>query len=200
MLFNEPSVLSIVAATYYIVVAAACVLAGQKPTWLTGNAVWKIAVIFFLLLAAMRFAGAEDWLRDTLRHILGGVGSGGQDRLSDFRRVFQLPMTFAIALLIVTVAVWRTIVLRRGWASYHDRLRNFTWLAMVVMGGLVLLRIASLHVTDALLFGGFFGPVRLNWIIDLGASTTVLICSVLAARLAARSDRDRNISVSNYWR
>ena len=39
-----------------------------------------------------------------------------------------------------------------------------------------------LHAMDAILFRGLIGPIRLNWILDLGLSLTVCVSAILFGR------------------
>ncbi len=74
------------------------------------------------------------------------------------------------------------IALQR-WARNIRGRRNVARLAGVLASAamvcLMALRIASLHMTDALLYG----PAKLNWVIDIGVSLVVLIAAIYYVQL-----------------
>lgn len=86
------------------------------------------------------------------------------------RRTVQAPLVA----LAMTSAVLATFVLLFRWSRTVRGRRNVARavaiLAVLVMVLLIALRLASLHSLDALLYG----PLKLNWIIDIGISLTVL--------------------------
>ncbi len=168
---SVPSMLSLVASGLYGAVALACLAAvaaalcfRQMPghVW-----TWLLLALFFGVLIALRLASAEEWLRAALRDCLRESGHYGD------RRSLQALLVAAILVIAGTGAM---LVLHR-WARHLRGCRNLARLAGVLgaaaMVFLMALRLASLHLVDALLFG----PVKLNWLIDIGASLAVLVAA-----------------------
>lgn len=171
-----PSILSLTAAGLYLVVLAVCVAAflvarkfNQAPShWRA----WALIATGFLLLAAIRLTGFEDAVRAALREMLALVGT------YEARRSFQRPLA---AGLLATITAAAALGLLRQWRLTPGR-RN---LAVVVgLAGLAIMfmilgvRIVSLHQLDTLLYG----PAKLNWIIDLGASLVVMGAAAIYIR------------------
>jgi hypothetical protein len=134
---------------------------------------WAALALLFTLLAVMRVFAVEDLLREELRLVLRAEGS------YDNRRVFQGPV-FA-ALIIAAAAIGGF------WTYYASRTirgrRNIAAMAAIASGCallfLLVLRLVSLHSVDQLLYG----PLKLNWIIDLGSSAIVLASGYLYWRI-----------------
>ena len=180
MATTAPSILSLIAAGLYLVVLAACVagsLAARKfrqpaDHWRT----WAIVAIGFLALALVRIAGFEEAAREALREMLALEGT------YESRRSFQRPLAAGL-LAIISAAV--ALGLLRQWYLARGR-RNvavvvgLAGLAVMVM--MVGLRIISLHQLDTLLYG----PLKLNWIIDLSTSVTVLGAAVMYIRYVSQ--------------
>lgn len=171
------SILSLMASGTYLLVVLACLFASatayqarQLPAhWQT----WLILAIVFVVLAAMRFYAVEELLRDNLRAYFRAQGAYGD------RRSIQAPL---VAMLLAIVALAGFAVLYRWSLILHGRRNGARMVAVVAAIGmlfLMALRLASLHAIDALLYG----PLKLNWLIDLGASVTVLAAAVYYVRL-----------------
>ena len=167
---NGPSALSLVAASLYGVVILCCGMA----FWEARNAkqiklhrkVWVAIAILFGLLIVSRLFLIEDILRADLREFLRSEG------MFAGRRAMQGPViAVAIALgtaiaLIGTYFAMRRVSGRRNIAVAVAAAGSGIMLAIIAM------RIISLHAMDFLLYG----PPKLNWVGDLGAS-----CMVMAA-------------------
>jgi hypothetical protein len=169
---SEPSLLSLVAAAFYVIVMGACLLAlttalrQKQVRWHVAS--WMLLAGLFAGLAIMRAFAIEEVVRDELRFLLHAEGK------YEDRRALQ---GMAFAAMFVSAAaiggfrffqVTRTIQGRRNVAS-----------TIADAGGaglllLLMLRIVSLHSVDQFLYG----PLKLNWLIDLGASALVLGCSI----------------------
>ena len=133
--------------------------------------------LLFAALAVMRLYGVEEALRDNMRFALY------LDGLYDERRSYQRPVAAAVVgliglgLLFWIYTVFRALRGRRNVAVMVACVSGFT------MIGLVILRLISLSPVDALLYG----PVKLNWFVDLGSSLLVLASAGYYARLVSRS-------------
>lgn len=173
---QDISTLSLVAAGLYAVVAVACAFAAayarskQQARW---NTVWWAAIAaLFAGLVAMRLFDVEDQLRSALRAAMQARGEYGG------RRELQSVIAAGLLLLagLVMAGVFRTTRGIRG-------RRNFAVLASIAASGtmvaLVGLRIVSFHWVDIVLNG----PLKLNWIGDIGSSFVVLGAALFYMRL-----------------
>lgn len=177
MIQTVPSMLSLIAAGAYAVVAAACVAAlssaigTQQMPW--HRLAWTGLAAIFIALAAMRVIALEDLVREELRLLLRSEGA------YDDRRTLQ-GLIFAVLFSAAAFAgaFWGFRIAR----TIRGRRNIVTVVALAaccVLTLLILLRIVSLHSVDALLYG----PLKLNWIIDLGTSAVVLVCAVQYRRV-----------------
>lgn len=174
------SILSLIAASFYLVVLAGCMAAYiaarrfSQPSshWRT----WALVAIGFLVLALLRLVGFEDAAREALRHLLALEGS------YDNRRSFQRPVAagiLAVASAMVALGLMRQWQLARGRRNVAVVIALAGLTVMVAMLGL---RLVSLHQIDMLLYG----PLKLNWVMDLGASVTVLGAAVMYVRYVSQ--------------
>ncbi len=172
MILHAPTVFSMIAACLYGGVAGACLLAvvasqsRRQARWHIWC--WLGLATFFVLLAISRAFAFEDALRENLRLLLRAEGAYDQ------RRELQGPIFATIFVGAASIAgFWFYRVM-------HDisGRRNIATVIASASGGvmtvLVLLRIISLHSVDELLYG----PLRLNWLTDIGSSVLVLASGV----------------------
>lgn len=176
MIIADASGLSLLGAAIYLCVALACLVAlrvGHRRSAPTREwRIWALAACAFAVLAAMRMLAAEDHLRAMLRASLDLADARAA------RRAIQLPLAlaaFVIALMATVPLVRRIAVV--GWASPRAA-RDWVALAMIGMAGLVGVRVISLHATDALLFSPMIGPLRLNWLLDLGFAGITMLAAL----------------------
>lgn len=172
MIQPHPSTFSLIAACFYAAVAASCLLALvpavrlRQARWHVLG--WSAIALLFVMLGVMRVFGVEELLREVLRNLLRSQGA------YDHRRELQGPI---FAALFVTAAFlggfWTYCT-----AQTISGCRNIAAAIAIACGCVLiflnLLRIVSLHSVDQLLYG----PLKLNWFIDLGASAVVLGCGV----------------------
>jgi len=134
---------------------------------------WLMLALFFAVLIALRLVNAEEWLRAILRDYLRISGHYGD------RRSLQAPLV----VVILTIAGVGAIFALQRWTRNLRGRRNVARLAGVLAAAamvcLMALRIASLHMIDALLFG----PLKLNWVIDIGVSLMVLVAAIYYVQL-----------------
>jgi hypothetical protein len=153
-----------------------------RAEWVT----WVLAVLTMSAVFLIRLYDLEDLARDLVREHL--VASGAYaDRWS-----FQAPVAAAIVLVSAGCA-WLALL-----SVQNFRRRSRTQLLLLAgrfgMLGFVPLfavRIVSLHMTDQLLYAG---PVRLNWVLDLGLTLMVggsaaVYVLLLVSRRPARAVR-----------
>lgn len=161
------SPLSLAAAGLYALVVMvalyAAMVAKKQDQQFWHRATWLLLAGLFILLLVSRIAGLEDMLREALRDTLRS------DAAYDRRRAIQRPVAaglIALASVAVGWGLYRTAQFRKG-------RRNLAVLAAQAGGFallfLVALRVISLHPIDGLLYG----PLKLNWLADIGASCLV---------------------------
>ena len=200
-----PSLLSLLAAGFYVIVACACILAARsKSARLSSDGspqrrhrvFWFWLAAAFFAFAIMRVLAVEDAARDILRALIAQEGQEG--RTWEWRR----PVQAGLVLLVSAGGLGAAAYLAKRWRDARGDLlavvRLAAAMAVAAMLVLMLVRIISLHFTDWLLFAGLIGPVRLNWIIDLGAGVTVLVCALISAKARPAQTRSTGRSVSNY--
>ncbi|MEP3421313.1 MAG: hypothetical protein ABJN35_06240 [Erythrobacter sp.] len=165
---ESPSMLSILAAAFYCVVVAACLVAAfttkaqrQQP-W--HGKVWIAIAVLFAALVASRLLNVEEILRADLRAWLRDEG------MLDGRRVWQ---GWLIAGAIFMFAAGGLFAAYRTFGGFKGR-RN---IAVALAGGaagvmisIIVMRTISLHAMDRLLYGA----LKLNWVGDLGSSAAIL--------------------------
>ncbi len=177
------SPLSLAAAGLYALVVmaalAAAVLAKKRDEQLWHRASWLVLAGLFTLLLVSRVAGLEDLLREALRDLLRA------DAAYDRRQAIQRPVVaslVALALAAVGWGLYRT-------AKYRTGRRNLAVLAALAGGFALLflaaLRLISLHAIDGLLYG----PLKLNWLADIGASSLVAGAAVYYVKVVWRRRR-----------
>lgn len=164
---SGPSSLSLIAAALYAVVVLACLAATfsavayrQVPAhWRS----WAALAILFCVLIVLRVLNLEPIWRDDLRAFLVATDS------YDDRRGLQGILVLGIAALAGIAAffwIFRRVRSLRGRRNFAVIAAQTAGMAMVA---LVALRTVSFSALDKLLFG----PLKLNWITDLGASAVI---------------------------
>lgn len=176
MALPDISALSLAAAGFYLCVVLAALGAARasirRGAPVRERRIWALAAGVFIALAAMRAIAAEDHLRGILRSALELAGA------RDARRAIQLPLSLAaIALAGLATIPLACRIVRRGWAS---PLAASDWAALALIGMAVLigLRVISLHAVDGILFSALIGPLRINWLLDLGCAGITLAAAL----------------------
>lgn len=141
--------------------------------------IWRFLATLFIVLIALRILNAEELLRDQLRGMLEVEGAYSN------RRDLQRPLAAGVIVVFAAAAFWLSY---RFAGTVKDRC-NFAAMSAFASGfGMVFLvglRIVSLHPIDALLYG----PMKLNWLCDVGFSflvTGFALYYVWIVRLSAR--------------
>ncbi len=176
----DVSLLNWLGAGLYLFVVIMCGAAWrvsvQRGMRVSQARAWRLMAVFFGLLIASRLLGLEDMLRDVMRDLLRSQGA------YEGRSFWQLP---AVIALLAIAAITVGLMARQGFRAKSGavsvsayRMLLTAQLSAFAMLLLIGLRIISLHSVDALLYGG---PIKLNWIMDIGASLLVAGC---AARYA----------------
>lgn len=180
---SAPSLLSYAASGLYGVVIVTCVAAfviamrgHQNRTHLVA---WLLLAAFFLVLVWLRLYEIEDLWRGAVRDWLKGEDTFGE------RRTMQRPIAAGAVAVIGLLGFWwfyRTMTGVRG-------RRNIAVSVAMAAGGamlaLIALRLISLHPVDTVLYG----PIKLNWIIDIGSSLAVMASAAFYVSVVASRRR-----------
>ncbi len=133
--------------------------------------------VLFGLLAVLRLLNFEELLRYELRQFLLATDA------YENRRGIQGPIVMAIVVLAGAAGffwIFKRFRAARGRRNLAVIVAQAAGFAMV---GLVALRTVSFSALDSLLFG----PLKLNWIGDIGASVTVAGCATYYAWIVVTS-------------
>lgn len=169
--------LTILALSLYVFVAAASLFA-MLQAFKTGQPIaermtWGISSLFFLGLAAMRALGVEEIVRMSIREYAKG------NALYSDRWYLQAPL-FILTFVAISALAWFLFQrMRIARVSKRAFMSNIAQLAMLSFVPLIALRMISIHNFDRLLYGG---PVKLNWILEFGLCSAVLVAACIYAR------------------
>ncbi len=175
-----PSLLSIAAVGLYGAVAMVCGLAAataarhrQMPWHMRG---WALIGLLFCGFIVLRLLDIEEVLQDQWRDTLRAQGA------YDGRRAYQRPLAAGVIAMTVAASFWwihRVIVRVNGRRNLAIIIAASACFGMIV---LIVLRLISLHPVDSLLYG----PLKLNWLVDLGTSMAVMGCAGVYVRVVGR--------------
>jgi hypothetical protein len=167
-----PSTLSLVAVGLYIFVVSGALLvcsrAFQQRQAPWQSKAWMIIALMFVVFGVMRVLGVEDMLQADLRSALY------VEQRYETRRAFQGPLFGVIFILAAAIAARLFYYIVKG---VKGRRNVATLVAAGCTGAMIILaalRLVSLHSVDALLYG----PLKINWIMDIGLSLAVIACAV----------------------
>lgn len=182
-MFTGQSPLGLAAAWLYVAVLLACIaasMAGAARNQPSSHTLqWAGLAVLFAALFAMRALGIEEELRQGLRANL--LESGDYDR----RREYQRPMVAAVIVLGAAVAFWLFYRIVQSVSQRRMLALSTAMLGGIGIAGLLILRIISLHQVDAVLYG----PLKLNWVGDVGASLWVMAAAIYYARVVTGPQR-----------
>jgi hypothetical protein len=167
-----PSSLSLAASALYILVALSCLVAGTSAAArrqpFTVLAQWGLIAVLFLAMAFARCFDIEHALRQDMRGVLMADGA------YEMRREYQRPAAALVVVLSSALAFWLVYKIAQGIGKRRVLAVCVARMAALSLVTLVVLRIVSLHPVDGLLYG----PLKLNWIIDIGASMVIMAAAV----------------------
>ena len=172
MIFPDISALTATAALLYALSSAACLRAAYTPknqrqlNW--QKCVWIALAVLFALLLVSRVFGLEEALREAIRSALRAGGNYGG------RREFQSWIAGFFLVLAICGAAYGLNTLRRKVRGKRAVTTYAALLAGVLMVLLAAIRLISLHVLDGLLYG----PLKLNWVFDIGLTVTIISFAV----------------------
>lgn len=183
---EAPSILSMLAACLYAVVISATLVAfiearkaRQSPLH---GFIWIAIAVIFAFLIVSRLLLIEDAIRTDLRETLRA------SQVFATRRELQGPFIAAALVICLAVGFGGAYLTMRKIVGRRDRAVAVAATSCAVMLVIVAMRIISLHAMDAL----FYGPLKLNWVGDLGASVAIIAAAtyyvlLLRGRLAPRT-------------
>jgi len=178
---TDLSVLTVSASAIYALVLCGCLLAARlvsthrQADW--QGRVWLFLAFLFAALMVSRLFGIEEALRDGLRETLRAEGNYGS------RRDFQAVIAGAVIMVSAAAVAFGFFKASRRIRGKRSVTAALALLAGAAMVFLVVVRLISIHVLDWFLYG----PLKLNWVGDIGLSVTVLVASLYFAKLV----RDR---------
>jgi hypothetical protein len=162
----------IVALSLYAAMAARRYSQPRAHYW-----IWGLIGLSFGAFALLRIVGAEELLRMMLRNQLSNDG------IYDARRSFQRPLVIVLMVMFAALMLWGLVQQYR--AAAHGRRNTALFIALAAVATILFvmgLRIVSLHQVDWVLYG----PAKLNWFLDIGASLTVAAAAGYYVRLVWR--------------
>ncbi|WAT17040.1 hypothetical protein OZN62_08810 [Aurantiacibacter sp. MUD11] len=178
------SPLSLAGAAIYVLVAITTAFAAhfaasrEQQTWHIRS--WAALTLLFVLLIAMRLFDAEGVLRDSLREYARWHGLYGS------RGSMQRPMVAVVIVIAALAGCW-------GFWRFGRTLRGRRNIAVGLalacgasMFALVGLRVISLHLVDSLLYG----PLKLNWLGDVGLSFLVAGAAIIYVKIVSSSGQN----------
>jgi hypothetical protein len=178
-----PTSLSLFAAAIYAGVVLSCLAAALVAVRTRQDSshgiCWVTLAAFFAVLVFLRVTNLEELWRAELRDILrtGGYYEG--------RRNFQGPISAGV-LIIITLSASLWIARKYRFAKGRRGAAVITaQVGALLMAGTMALRMVSFSPVDKLLYG----PLKLNWIGDLGSTFLVAGCAAYYIHLARRSFR-----------
>lgn len=140
--------------------------------------------MFFAVLILIRLLNVEQRVSDYMRDI------ARIENVYDERRSVQNILVVLIIIMICVVAfILRHRMMKHG--NIHPAMKmilisRFAVAAMIV---LILMRMISLHMIDALLYRG--GPLRMNYILDFAATSLIAWSAWNYRRCVDRPGRGR---------
>ncbi len=162
------SPLSLVATLAYVLTAMAALTAAFRPDRARGRMVtinWTGVAVIFLVLAAWRYTDGEAVLQDQAREWTRNHG------VYDDRHTWQVPITLAAVAAIIALGL---VAIR--WSGVRQSGRALC--AAVVMLAFTAVRAVSLHAVDDVLYQSF-GPVHVNYLVDLGLTAIVAVLALI---------------------
>lgn len=168
---DDPTMLSLIAAAIYATVVlmclAAAVVAASKRQ-ISGHVVlWGAIAVFFACLVFLRINNLEDIWREELRAMMRADGYYAD------RRAFQGPVAAGIMTLVALGAWFWIVRVHRSAQGRRNVVVAVAQLGVLLMVCTMALRLVSLSLIDKFLYG----PLKLNWVGDMGSAVLVAGCA-----------------------
>lgn len=172
IMHSVPTTLSLVAVGLYIAVVGGTLMAWsrafQQRQAVWHRQAWAAIGVMFLVFGLMRVLGIQELLQTDLRSTFH------LEQRYEERRVLQGPLVGVILVVAAAMGAGLFYYIANG---LKGRRNIATLVAVGCTGGMIMLtalRLVSLHSVDALLYG----PLKINWIADVGLTLAVLGCAV----------------------
>lgn len=143
---------------------------------------WGLIALFFTLLVILRLFDLEELWRTELRD-----WSRASETYGD-RKGIQLPLTIGIVVIAgIAAFAWvvRSMRMAQGRRNIALAAAQLGALAMFI---LIVLRMISFSTLDKILYG----PAKLNWVGDLGATALVAGCAIFYVVVVRSPPRGRS--------
>ncbi|WP_416227107.1 hypothetical protein [Qipengyuania sp. ASV99] len=160
--------LSLAAAALYCLVVLSCLGAGyfarlhRQQGWHARS--WSIIAVLFAVLVILRLFNIEEGLRADLRGWLRSAD------MIDNRRIVQGWIIAACIAAFAGLGLLATYWINRRISGRRNIAVAIAAGASGIMIVTIALRSISLHAMDRLLYG----PLKLNWVGDIGSSAAIL--------------------------
>ncbi|MEE4200891.1 hypothetical protein [Erythrobacter sp.] len=168
---------SLAALFLYAFVVAACAFAAREAQ---GNGqpaghgrAWLMLALFFAALMLLRAFDVEETIRSYLRDQMRAEGS------FEARSALQTPLVVVLIMGLTIGGLAAIRNFRRHAGSRRNLALAAGWAGALFMLCVIALRMVSLHAVDRLLYG----PLKLNWVGDIGASLIVFGAAIYYAML-----------------
>lgn len=174
-------VLGLLACFFYVGVSFAAISAWRLSERPDDRLRWGFVAAFFLILAILRGTGLEAAATSAMREALT------QDGLYARRRDVQRPLA-ALAVVLIS-GVLALFYLKRPRSSGRRGVGQREWprfwamVGVVLMCGVVVMRLISFHELDRYLYG----PVRMNWVLDIGSSAVVVLAALRFRQVSGKA-------------
>lgn len=163
----------LLACVVYVAVAIAAAAAFRVAERPNDRLRWGAIAILFICVAIWRGSGLELYLTSEMRRTLL------QDGLYEKRRDLQRPLA-ALAVVVISSILYLFYLKRPlGKGRPRDWSRFWAMVGVTVMMGVIAMRLISFHELDRFLYG----PIRGNWILDLGSSLLVAFAALQFRKL-----------------
>lgn len=179
------SLFSVLAAGLYALAGAMSLRAWLTPSGGSkrpNRGFWFVLAAFFAFLAVSRLFGIEAGLTAGLRSELKA-----QMLYRGRAEIQGIIASVVIVTASAIIAVWLWRRTRTPWRAIApaDRYRMAAEVACGAIVCLVMLRVVSLHMVDSVLYRG----PHLNWVVDIGATLAVIVCSIGYTRANGRASQ-----------
>lgn len=168
---DGPTMLSLIAAAIYAAVVLMCLAAAfvaVSKRQVSGHVImWSAIALVFVCLVFLRINNLEDIWREELRAMMRAEG-----HYSD-RRTFQGPVAAGLMILTALAAYSWFVRKYRPARGRRNVAVAVAQLGVFVMVGTVALRMVSFSFIDKFLYG----PLKLNWVGDIGSALLVAGCA-----------------------
>ena len=131
--------------------------------------------VFFAFLIVTRLLGVEEMFRSHLRDALEA------QNMNEDRRSIQGPIIAVTITLFASAAMLATYWVSKRVSGRRNLALAIALGACGVMVATIAMRTVSLHALDQLLYG----PLKLNWVGDIGSSLAVLLASITYVRIVS---------------